>query len=175
MLSLPPLQFSLYTAARAVRPNEKRVEIIATCIARTILNRSMDVTVSDSCVPFLRTQKAKAGTPAKATAKRGSSSSSSTPKAKPKARVTSTGKAAPAKNAFAKKGGAKGKKGATEAVVKRTRQPSTVMWRVSDELAAVVGTKEATVDTIRTAVYQYIREHELQVCNRFLPLGDSGM
>lgn len=69
----------------------------------------------------------------------------------------------------AAKKGAKGKhaatsgKGNAEAVVKKTRKPSTVMWRVSDELAAVVGSNEATVDTIRTGVYGYIKEHDLQV------------
>lgn len=47
--------------------------------------------------------------------------------------------------------------------MKKTRKPSTVMWRVSDELAAVVGSNEATVDTIRTGVYGYIKEHNLQV------------
>ncbi|CAN0579392.1 unnamed protein product [Ectocarpus sp. 12 AP-2014] len=36
------------------------------------------------------------------------------------------------------------------------------MWRVSDELAAVVGSKDATVDTIRSGVHQYIKEHNLQ-------------
>lgn len=70
---------------------------------------------------------------------------------------------------MAGKKGAKGKNGATggkgdgEAAVKKTRKPSTVMWRVSDELAAVVGSNEATVDTIRTGVYGYIKEHDLQV------------
>ena len=60
------------------------------------------------------------------------------------------------------KGGRKGGAEA-EAPVKRTRQPSKVMWRVSDELAAVVGSTEATVDTIRSGVHRYIKEHNLQV------------
>lgn len=81
----------------------------------------------------------------------------------------------------AAKKGAKGKNGAAggggkgdgEAAVKKTRKPSTVMWRVSDELAAVVGSSEATVDTIRSGVYGYIKEHKLQVCTYVRPFGRS--
>lgn len=85
---------------------------------------------------------------------------STPPKGRPKA---GGGVGAAKKGAKSKKGAARGKEDG-EAVVKKTRKPSTVMWRVSDELAAVVGSNEATVDTIRTGVYGYIKEHNLQVC-----------
>lgn len=90
-----------------------------------------------------------------------------TPKSRPKAGSGGGGGAA--------KKGAKGKNGAAggkedgEAPAKKTRKPSTVMWRVSDELAAVVGSNEGTVDTIRTGVYGYIKAHNLQVS--FVRLG----
>lgn len=91
------------------------------------------------------------------------SPSSSASKVRPKAAAAAT-KARAKAGAKGKsvKGGGKGGAEA-EAPVKRTRQPSKVMWRVSDELAAVVGSTEATVDTIRSGVHRYIKEHNLQV------------
>ncbi|CAM9810999.1 unnamed protein product, partial [Ectocarpus sp. 13 AM-2016] len=77
-----------------------------------------------------------------------------TPKGRPKA-------GAGGGSAKGKKGGGGGKE-ESEVASKKTRKPSTVMWRVSDELAAVVGSKDATVDTIRSGVHQYIKEHNLQ-------------
>lgn len=82
-----------------------------------------------------------------------------TPKSRPKA---GGGAGGGAKGAKGKKGAAGGK-GGGEATVKKTRRPSTVMWRISDELAAVVGSNEATVDTIRSGVHGYIKAHNLQV------------
>ena len=87
-----------------------------------------------------------------------------TPKGRPKARAGSGGGGAAKKGAKGKNGAAAGGKGVGEAPAKKTRKPSTVMWRVSDELAAVVGSNEGTVDTIRSGVYGYIKEHNLQVC-----------
>lgn len=60
-------------------------------------------------------------------------------------------------------------KGAREAVEeekvkeKMPRQPSTIMWKVSPQLAAAVGSDEATFDAIRASVNKYIKDHNLQV------------
>ncbi|CAM9893064.1 unnamed protein product [Pylaiella littoralis] len=94
--------------------------------------------------------------------KRGAAGASATPKAK-KAKTGATPKSRPkaGSGSSGKRGAVKGKK-AEEAPVKKTRKPSTIMWRVSDELAAVVGSTDATVDTIRSGVHKYIKEHNLQ-------------
>eukprot|EP00752_Nemacystus_decipiens_P012217 g10831.t2 len=95
----------------------------------------------------------------KATTKAKKAKAGGAQKGRPKA---GSGGGGAAKKGTKGKNGVAGGKGDGEGAVKKTRKPSSVMWRVTDELAAVVGSNEATVDTIRSGVYGYIKEHNLQ-------------
>eukprot|EP00904_Undaria_pinnatifida_P000627 jgi/Undpi1/10565/HiC_scaffold_29.g13015.m1 len=86
-----------------------------------------------------------------------SKSPSPAPKGRPKKNASNA-----TKPGAKPKGRGKALKEGDEAPVKRTRAPSTVMWKVTDELAAVVGSKEATIDEIRSGVHLYIKKHNLQ-------------